>query len=154
MLRRYAFLLVACFAVMLAGCDAVSSEPEYTQATITSVVLVDMPFAKDNGSAWDVGSGPDVYLGLYDGNEDPVSFGTTFDGTAPSDLPLSWGIGHTVYNLGEPHSVGFWDDDYDADDYIGGVRFTLDDYKDDAPPSFALRTSRNLEVKVTLEWTE
>lgn len=135
--------------------ETISVSLRYTQATITSVVLLDMPFAQPNGSAWDATSGPDVYVGLFDGNDDQVYSGSTKNNIGPDDLPISWGMSYTAYNLDEPFGLGFADEDtFTANEYIGGVSFTISDYQDDYPPSFVLRTSEGLEVEVRVEWAE
>jgi hypothetical protein len=92
---------------------------------ITKIVVTRFP-ATDNGAGWDLSSGPDIYPEIRKGNTTLFS-SSTFNQNADPSNNYSFDLNPTV-EMTEPndqYSIILYDyDDFDADDFMGGINFT------------------------------
>lgn len=82
--------------------------------------------ATDNGAGWDLTSGPDIYPELSLGNTVLYSANKFFQNADPAN-DYSFELSPLV-NMNEPedqYTIRLFDfDDFDADDFMGGINFT------------------------------
>lgn len=95
---------------------------------ITKIEVTKFPATNDNGGGWDLTNGPDIYLQLLKGDAQVWKSSDTYDyqNASPSTI-------HTIeispsVDLTEPndeYTIILYDyDDFDADDFMGGIIFT------------------------------
>jgi len=92
---------------------------------ITKVVVTKFP-ATDNGAGWDLSSGPDIYPEIFKGSTSLYSASAFYQNAAPSNT-YSFDISPAL-DMNEPNDqyiIRLYDyDDFDADDFMGGIIFT------------------------------
>lgn len=162
-MRRLTAFLLCTSVLVFSACDVVggnsddsdssggSDGPGYTRATVTRVVVQDMPFTS-GGANWDVFSGPDVYYAAFDGNDNRIASSNIY--TDASGTPLVFSNASFVMdNFAEEYSVNLYDyDSATSDDFIGGIVFTLNGVgaTSDFPSTISLNTGGiRLEMEVT-----
>lgn len=95
---------------------------------ITKIEVTRFPATEDKGAGWDVGSGPDIYLKLLKGDAQIWKSSTTYNyqNADPSKV-YSFDITPAV-DLADPedqYTLILYDyDDFDDDDFMGGIIFT------------------------------
>jgi hypothetical protein len=131
----------------------VSIRQRFSQVTIESVTVQDMPFTNDNGEGWDFSSGPDPYFTAYNVADETVEATSVFyNDVGPEDLPLSYSeTPFTIENLTKEYSINLYDSDNDAPDLIGGVSYTFDNLVGDYPETFTLEFE-DIRYEVELDW--
>jgi len=166
-LRPPALATALAALVFLSACDSsdVSNEdmgdeaPEYNRAYITSFTQLSMPFANEQGQAWDTFSGPDVMYVLYDANDVEVARGTTFDDITPQALPLRWTLApeYEVTDFDKTYYIAIYDEDLTGFEVIAETDpFRLRDLADDGFATEATFRNGNgtLEGRIALRWAE
>lgn len=134
----------------------------FSKATLTKVVVTNMPFIDGSGSGWDPFDGPDLYIQLLSPNPDNtvlVESGFVSNLTS-AKLPVTWNltIPYTIYdfNFSEFYFIQLMDSDaLDTDDEIDYVSFKLDNYaaSSSSPyPSTITRTQNSSTVTLHLNW--
>lgn len=92
---------------------------------ITKITVTKFPATEANGGGWDLTSGPDIFVYLtYNGN---VLYNpSTFTQNASSSIQYEY-IPDSPLLLENPqfqYSISLYDyDDFDADDFMGGINF-------------------------------
>mgnify|MGYP001074899478 CR=1 FL=1 len=94
---------------------------------VTKIEVTRFP-ATDNGAGWDPTSGPDIYLKLSKGNAQIWKSSNTYNyqNADPSKI-YSFDITPAVdlTNAQDQYTISLYDyDDFDADDFMGGIIFT------------------------------
>lgn len=80
----------------------------------------------DGGTIWDFGSGPDVYVALWDQNNELLYKASTYYEDTESGRYYSFDCNVNLTQLSERHSFIVYDYDVlDADDYMGGVETNI-----------------------------
>ena len=130
-----------------------------TKVSITKLVVTDMPFVDGSGASWDFGSGPDVFFKITNQANTVLIDGTSAritDVTA-SALPLTWTFTtpFEITDFASSRYVDLYDyDTLDPDDYIGYVRFTMNNYTSGTSPypSTITVTQNGITIKLDLVW--
>lgn len=95
------------------------------QIRISKIEVTRFP-ATDNGAGWDLTSGPDIYPQLFKGSTLIWKAPSYYQNANPS-IVHSFDV-NPIVSLTSPndqYSIGLYDfDDFDADDFMGGVNFT------------------------------
>ncbi|MBX3238813.1 MAG: hypothetical protein KIT80_08535 [Chitinophagaceae bacterium] len=95
---------------------------------VTKVELTRFPATDNNGAGWDPTSGPDIYLKLFKGEAQIWKSSNTYNyqNATPSNV-YSFDVTPAV-DFADPvdeYSIILYDyDDFDADDFMGGIIFT------------------------------
>jgi hypothetical protein len=122
---------------------------------ILSAKVTGIPFTTATGGGWDISNGPDVYITIKDplGNE---LKGNPFSDVIQSKLPLSWNFTQAmqITNLSTRFYIDLYDYDFpDADDYMGGYNFTMNDFKTGYPKVISLQNSSSfIKLEFNVEW--
>ena len=152
-------LLCSFFVLSIIGCkkgDSTDQSPNYTNVKILKTTVTGIPFTNANGGGWDVSNGPDVYFTINDplGNE-LIKSPTTND-VIQSKLPLSFNFiqAMQITNLATRFSFNLFDYDFpDADDYMGGYYFTMNDYKSGYPKVITFQSpNSSIKLEFNVEW--
>ncbi len=92
---------------------------------ITRIEITRFP-ATDNGAGWDLTSGPDIYPEIFKGSSSIYRSTIFYQNADPSNV-YSFDLNPAV-DLDEPRDqyiIRLYDyDDFDADDFMGGIIFT------------------------------
>lgn len=92
---------------------------------VTKIEITRFP-ATDNGAGWDLTSGPDIYPKLSLGSTEIWTSEDYYQNADPSTV-YSFDI-NPIVNLSSPndrYTISLYDyDDFDADDFMGGIIFT------------------------------
>ena len=136
--------------------ESISVSQQYTRVRITDVVIQDMPFTTDDGQGWDFGSGPDVYLLASNETEgESVSASSAIDDVGPSNLPINPSGGDfTISDLSDEYAISLYDEDPDANDFIGGIVYEYGNLIGNYPGSIELDAGGGIVLDVSLEWLE
>ena len=129
-----------------------SCKKEPTSANLTKVVVTDFP-ADDDGSEWDAGSGPDLYINIAV-NSTVIWSSSTYhtDAVNTTDYTFSPSPKVLVSDLTQDIQIDFYDhEESGPDQWMGGVIFQLEDYKEDAPNSKDL-TSGTFDITIDIDW--
>jgi hypothetical protein len=106
------------------GADC-SQQVTPSKIRVTKIEITKFP-ATDNGAGWDLTSGPDIYPSIYKGSTELYS-PTSFNQNADPSLTYSFDVS-PVLDLNDPqdqYQIELYDyDDFDADDFMGGIIFT------------------------------
>lgn len=151
------FLLIACLSF---GCDSNTEEEiQYQRASITQITQIMMPFANNNGNAWDALSGPDVYLVLKSGSGSTMRQSAVHSNINPGNLPITWTLGspYTVDNLNSTFYLAVYDEDLTGSEEIARTTpFRLAELKQLGYPAFISVKNDNgtLEARISLVWYE
>jgi len=79
-----------------------------------------MPATDINGSSWDLGSGADIYVIVKQGTN--VLLNTSTDWRQNAGIGETWTYNISTLDAETPFSIELWDyDDFDSDDFMGGV---------------------------------
>lgn len=153
-MKYYSFLV---FILLVLSFQACQKEPLARQPkalAITEIVLLSYPSTKSNGNSWDLSTGPDIFIALNEGTT--LSSASRVTGLANNatrasyTFPLSSPI--TINSIHSNWSIGAYDaDDFDPDDYMGGVYFKPSDYQDGLPESILLTTTE-VQIRLQITW--
>ena len=101
------------------------STTTYTQVKITSIILRKFPAAPSSGS-WDLLGKPDVYFKIMDGNRTTTYYTSeVMEDISNDDLPITYNINYTLYNLQQTYNISFYDrDNIDDDELMVGCVWT------------------------------
>ncbi len=107
------------------GADC-SQQVTPSKIRVTKIEITKFPPATDNGAGWDLTSGADIYPAIYKGSTELYS-PTNFYQNADPSLTYSFDVS-PVLDLNDPqdqYQIDLYDyDDFDADDFMGGIIFT------------------------------
>jgi hypothetical protein len=129
-----------------------SCKKEPTSANIKSVTVTDFP-NNDGANQWDAGSDADLYIKIAI-NQVVVWDAPTYytDVLNTSSLSFTPSSAVAVTDLTQDVQIDFYDyEDGITDQWMGGVIFQLEDYKNDAPSSKDL-TSGTFSITLSLDW--
>lgn len=104
---------------------ACETEVAPTKMRITNIIVTRFP-ATDNGAGWDVTSGPDIYP-IVTRNSTTIWDSPTFIQNANPALTYDFTPAPSIEinNPTDQYVISLYDyDDFDADDFMGGVFFT------------------------------
>ena len=92
---------------------------------VSKIEIIRFP-ATDNGAGWDLTSGPDIYPAIYKGSSELYSSTNFFQNADPSftyDFDVDPALDLT--DPQDQYQIDLYDnDDFDADDFMGGIIFT------------------------------
>jgi PKD repeat protein len=104
----------------------------YTKCIINSVTLTQIPWTKSDGSAWDIGSTPDVYIQIQDNQANVLVDGVSgvVNNVTPATINLlAWSITNGLTcNLTDRFFVQVYDQDFATPDDMGQVPVKFGDY--------------------------
>lgn len=82
--------------------------------------------ATDNGAGWDLSSGPDIYPELSKGSTNLYSASTFYQNADPSsNYSFDLNPAIDIVSPNDQYTIRLYDfDDFDADDFMGGINFT------------------------------
>lgn len=91
---------------------------------ITNIKLTKFP-ATDNGAGWDLTSGPDIYVTMEYSGSTIYDHPYFYQNADPSqDYDFQPNINLNMDNPTDNYVIRLYDfDDFDADDYMGGIQF-------------------------------
>lgn len=139
--------------------EPVTVQPRFTKATVTEVVIRDMPFTNDKGKGWDTSTGPDFYYRGHEPDYDELEKSHTIDNVEPADLPLkpTHPLDFAEFTLSDPtkeHEILLWDEDTSSnDDLISDITFSLDDQIGDYPDTVTLDLPR-ITIDMSIKWKQ
>lgn len=141
-------LLFSALLVLL----TVSCKKEPTAADIKSVTVTDFPNMDDNNQ-WDANSDADLFIKIAVDGEVQWSSPTYYtDATNSNSYSFTPTSAVAVMDLTKDIQIDFYDyEDGTNDDWMGGVIFQLEKYKDDAPTTKDL-TSGTFSITIELNW--
>ncbi|MCF7809835.1 PKD domain-containing protein [bacterium] len=125
------------FIVSLEAENEESGEKDTYRQTITitpgsvflkQITIEDFSFTTGSGAGWDLWSGPDLFIRLFDPFDDLITESTTAYDLIESDLPIS-------FYFNDPYELDYWsssyclelydEDDISLNEYIGSVDFRV-----------------------------
>lgn len=128
---------------------------------IKKLEVDDFPFTNNEGSSWDVSSGPDVYAILSNDSSEGYKLGSSATDVSKSDLPISWSYEEPGLELGRTDFetsfiFGLSDEDQTNDNdpitTIPSDYFTIKNrWLENTPESVTLETSESV-ITLTLGW--
>lgn len=125
------------------------------QVLISSIVVTEFPMTNDAGDSWDDSTepNPDLYVTVAEGNEvvwtNPTHYDNAESGTDFSFVPNEPIAFSTLTNECQ---IDFYDwESGVAHEWMGGVEFTFDEFKEDAKEELLL-TSGTFSLTLFLEW--
>jgi len=120
---------------------------------ITKIVVTKFP-ATDDGAGWDLTSGPDIYPELMLGNETIYSSSDFYQNADPSNN-YTFDLSPDV-NIDEPNDkyiIRLYDfDDFDPDDFMGGIEFTPYSSSNEFPDVLFLNAGGAVAFNLHLEY--
>ena len=161
--RPSATVLALAALTLLPACDSAEAPgeeaPDYNRAYVTAFSQLAMPFANEQGQAWDTFSGPDVLFVLFDANNDEIARGITYDDITPQALPLRWPMApqYEVTDFDKSYYIAVYDEDVASYELIATTHlFQLQDFADDgfATDSTFSNGNGTLAGRVELRWAE
>lgn len=126
-----------------------------TSMTVTNSELLSWPATDSNGAGWDLTTAPDVYMVVFDNDTNTELFrGNFFANATP---PRSYSQNITIPDPGNELTFGLYDsDDFDADDYMGGIIVTLGEYgRNRGFPDIIdldLSATNDLRIEISVEY--
>lgn len=133
-------------------------DPIYPDAAkecyLKSFTVKSISFTNENGNYWDdtSGDGPDIYLRIYDGDDEIYNFDyNKIDDVTNADIPFTSPIGVTLTNLKKIYTFKLCDYDNFFVDIM--YSFTLDpqQFVYDKPTRLTANNGK-FEVELTVEW--
>ncbi|MCO5240106.1 MAG: calcium-binding EGF-like domain-containing protein [Chitinophagaceae bacterium] len=124
---------------------------------ITKIEVTRFPATDNNGAGWDPTSGPDIYLKLSKGDVQIWKSANTYNyqNADPSKI-YSFDITPAV-DLTDPqdqYTITLYDyDDFDADDFMGGIIFTPYTKSNRFPSVLALDAGGTVAFKLYVSYT-
>ncbi|MCX7836051.1 MAG: PKD domain-containing protein [bacterium] len=112
-----------------------------------------IPFTDNQGSGWDLTTGPDVFCELVTNNTLIASTQPIFD-IVQSQLPLIWDFStpYFISNRSQLYSLNIFDyDDFSSHDFIGSVNFAINNIGNNYPANVLLQNGQ-VRVTLTLIW--
>lgn len=153
-MQYYSFLVFILLTLSFQACqkDPLTRQPK--ALAITEIALLSYPSAKPNGNSWDLSTGPDIFIALNEGTGlSSASKVTSLANNATrASYTFSLSSPITINNLLSNWSIGAYDeDDFDPDDYMGGVYFKPSDYQDGLPETILLTTTE-VQIRLQVTW--
>jgi hypothetical protein len=92
---------------------------------VKKVVVEKFPATAANGAGWDLFDGPDMYLAIYKGTE-LLYYHDFFFEDAVADRQYTFELSSFSFDFPkDKYTIAIFDyDDFDADDFMGGLEFT------------------------------
>lgn len=92
---------------------------------ITKILITKLPAVPPGGGGWDVSDGPDIYVEVYNETDDQVViYSSTANNINTSDTPFTYDPTTDIeLNPDKQYSISIYDEDVDADDFMGGIIF-------------------------------
>lgn len=155
-MKNKAIKIITLFVVLLfSSCAENEIIREPKAISVTQIDLTNFPASKPNGSGWDLNSGPDIFMtisaGTSSSSSDKVT-GTELNVSASQSLSFILSTPYTINNLSSQWAIGAYDsDDFDPDDFIGGVFFTPIDFKKDLPATLPFNAG-NFQGVLHVTW--
>lgn len=123
---------------------------------ITKIEVTKFPATNDNGGGWDPSNGADIYLKLSKDDSQLWKSSDTYNyQNASAAAMYSFDISSSV-DLTEPndrYTISLYDyDDFDADDFMGGIIFTPYTNSNGFPPVVTLDANGGVAFKLHLSY--
>ena len=134
--------------------EAVGVAQRFNQVTVTRVVVTDMPFVNGSGAGWDLASGPDVFFGSFDDEDENLTVSEVVNDVAPSDLPLTLNGGDfTIESFSNRYAIAIFDaDNLSNNEFIGGIQFDLEPLVGEYPSTLVLDAGKGVAFEISLDW--
>lgn len=130
-----------------------ASEMAPSAIKIVGIALKEFPATTTNGASWDFTSGADVYVQLvYNGN---VLYESDWQQNAnPNGGTIWFPSGNLLMHSPQnEYTIQLYDyDDFDADDYIGGIRFIPYRPGRDFPSVITLDAGQGIAFELTVQY--
>ena len=129
------------------------TEKTPTSVTVSKIILTNYPMVDGGGVGWDLSNGPDVFLSINQGSTaNNVQFsGIAYDVTG-STITYITNFPYNFLNPSNTYTIGLWDyDSTSADDYMGGIFFTPNNYKSGFPATINL-TYSSISMTLYVTW--
>lgn len=109
------------------GADC-SQQVTPTMIRISNITVTKFPQTEEDGGGWDLTSGPDIYPAIYTAGDDELWSGQSdFSQNADATVDYDFEVVPAI-SLNDPNSqyiIRLHDyDDFDPDDFMGGISFT------------------------------
>lgn len=122
-------------------------QPAVQYMRITKYTLVNYDGTQD----WDFWDGPDCYIKTLNQNNELLATTSVKQNVGFSDLPINYYTTCSYMPIQNNFSVRLYDEDTDADDYMGGYSFAPSAYV--GASTITLHTQGNaLKIVLTVEW--
>lgn len=126
-----------------------------TKVFLKSYKVNSISFTDEDGRYWDDSSsdGPDIYLRIYDENDNEIFNNSSSRKTDVSsrDLPFTQTINHTLNNLAKKYTFRLCDYDPFFVDYMYSFVLTPSDFIDSCPTTLYAE-SDGFSIELYLEW--
>ena len=120
----------------------------------TSITITRFPqFASDGGN-WDPFDGPDIYIKVFDQNENVIHTSGYFEDVSQNSDP-TFDVQISISDPQDRYIIRLYEyDDFDSDDYMGGVEFTPYRRGQEFPNRLFLDANGNaaFEVETSYNW--
>jgi hypothetical protein len=120
---------------------------------INSIKLLRFPQTEPDGGGWDLTSGPDIYVEVGRGSSSLLETG--FFQNALISQTYEWDVSPALV-ITEPnlnHYIDLLDfDDFDADDFMGGINFTPFDPARGFPNPIVIDVSSEVAFELDVEY--
>lgn len=97
-----------------------------TKMRLQRIDVTKFPPTRANGSGWDASTGPDIYVGVYDKDFNPLWYSGYYSDATIAGTPYQYDIS-PVIDLSAPtdqYSIVIWDyDGFGTDENMGGITF-------------------------------
>lgn len=122
-----------------------SVEETPTRIRVTRIRVTGFPGTDDNGGGWDISSGPDIYPVLEYNGSVIYKHGSFAQNATPSNTySFTPSVNLNLNNPTDEYVIRLYDyDDFDADDYMAGYRFTPYFKGDKFPETIRLQGTNN-----------
>jgi PKD repeat protein len=137
--------------------QSVSVAQRFTEVTVTSVTVEDVPFSTQNGEGWDVSTGPELYYEAVNSSDIQVAVSGYYTDVGPANLPLPYEDQEfSIDDFSEEYRIFLWDFDSSNDDeLIGGIVFTIDGLNIVGNyPETATLDAGGIQMELDLDWQE
>lgn len=151
------YLLMLSSLLLLCSCQKDSLDDIDRPAKAMSITKIDVlsyPITRTNGNFWDFSTGPDIFIALSEGTSIYATDRITglANNATGAGVAFTLSSPATINKLTTYWSIGAYDaDDFDADDYMGGIYFSPSDYQDNLPETILLTTAE-LQLRLYVTW--
>jgi len=143
-------LFAATLIVALASCK---KEEAPDQVMINSINITDFPMTNDAGGSWDASDDADLYIAVAESNVIVWTAPSYFENaTNTTEYLFTPSSAIPFLTLTNECQIDFYDwEDGTSDEWMGGVEFTFEDFKEEAKETLSL-TSGTFTMTLNLEW--
>lgn len=123
---------------------------------VTKIEVTKFPATTNNGGGWDNSSGADIYLKLFKGDTQvwKSSYTYNYQNANPSTIyPIDISPSVDLSEPNDEYTITLYDfDDFDADDFMGGIIFTPYSKSNGFPSVLTLDANGGVAFKLYLSY--